>query len=280
MPTPTVAPTATVIIKPAGRALDLDLPSLWRHRDLLYFLVWRDLKVRYKQMAIGAGWAVFQPLLTMLIFTAVFSGMANIPSNGVPYPIFAFTALLPWTYFAQAVSRSGNSLVNNSDLITKVYFPRLIIPTAAVLSPLLDFAVSFLLLLGLMLWYQVQPTWGLLALPLFLLLCVATALAVSLWLSALCVKYRDVGIVIPFLIQIWLFASPVAYPVSLVPAEWRFWYSLNPMAGVIEGFRWALVGTASPDFNVMAVSAGVVVLLLVTGTAYFTKTERTFADLA
>jgi lipopolysaccharide transport system permease protein len=216
----------------------------------------------------------------MLLFTAVFSGMAKIPSDGVPYPIFAYTALLPWTYFAQALARSGNSLVNDSGLITKVYFPRLIIPIAAVLSPLLDFAVAFALLLGLMLWYHIPPTWGLLALPLFLLLCLATALSVSLWLSALCVKYRDVGIVIPFLVQIWMFASPVAYPVSLVPERWRLLYSLNPMAGVIEGFRWALVGTLSPDFRVMAVSAAVVLVLLLTGAAYFRRTEQTFADIA
>ena len=280
MPTQRAAPATTVRIKPTGRALDLDLSALWHHGDLLYFLVWRDLKVRYKQMAIGAGWAVIQPLLTMLLFTAVFSGMAKIPSNGVPYPIFAYAALLPWTYFSQAVARSGNSLVNNSNLITKVYFPRLIIPISAVLSPLLDFAVAFMLLLGLLVWYQIPPTWGWLALPLFLLLCLATALAISLWLSALCVKYRDVGIVIPFLLQIWLFASPVAYPVSMVPAEWRLLYSLNPMAGVIEGFRWALFGTDSPDFAVMTVSSAAVLILLLTGAVYFRRTEQTFADVA
>ena len=280
MGTRSAAPAATVRIRPAGSALDLDLSALWHHGDLLYFLVWRDLKVRYKQMAIGAGWAVIQPVLTMLLFTAVFSGLANIPSNGVPYPIFAYAALLPWTYFSQAVARSGNSLVNNSSLITKVYFPRLIIPISAVLSPLLDFAVAFMLLLGLLVWYRIPPTWAWLALPLFLILCLATALAISLWLAALCVKYRDVGIVIPFLLQIWLFASPVAYPVSMVPAEWRLLYSLNPMSGVIEGFRWALFGTESPDFGVMAVSAAVVLVLLLTGAVFFRRTERTFADLA
>ena len=228
MGTRSAAPAATVRIRPAGSALDLDLSALWHHGDLLYFLVWRDLKVRYKQMAIGAGWAVIQPVLTMLLFTAVFSGLANIPSNGVPYPIFAYAALLPWTYFSQAVARSGNSLVNNSSLITKVYFPRLIIPISAVLSPLLDFAVAFMLLLGLLVWYRIPPTWAWLALPLFLILCLATALAISLWLAALCVKYRDVGIVIPFLLQIWLFASPVAYPVSMVPAEWRLFVQPEP----------------------------------------------------
>ena len=276
---PELSTKPSVVIQPVRSAFDIELLSLCRSWELLYFLTWRDVKVRYKQTVIGVGWAILQPLITMLIFTALFSRMANISSDGLPYPIFAFAALLPWTYFSQAIGRSGTSLVNNAGLVTKVYFPRLIIPISAVASPLVDFAVAFGLLIAMMAWFRMVPTWSVLALPLFLLLCVTTALAVSLWLSALCVKYRDVGVVIPFLLQVWLYASPVAYPVSLVPARWRIIYSLNPMAGVIEGFRWSLLGTASPDFRVMAVSAFVVLTLLVGGTIYFKQTERTFADV-
>jgi lipopolysaccharide transport system permease protein len=215
----------------------------------------------------------------MVLFTAVFSGLAKIPSSGAPYPIFAYTALLPWTYFAQALSRSGNSLVSNSNLITKVYFPRLIIPISAVISSLVDFAAAFLILIGMMIWFRITPGWEVLTLPLFLLLCMITALAVTLWLAALCVKYRDVGVIIPFLVQIWLFASPVAYPVSLVPQKWRLLYSLNPMAPVIEGFRWALLGSPPPDMVMMGVSTIVVMLTLYGGLIYFKNMERTFADL-
>ena len=271
--------TPTVVIQPIRGLFDLDLMSLYRSWELLYFLTWRDVKVRYKQTVIGIGWAVLQPLITMVIFTALFSGVAKIPSDGVPYPIFAFAALLPWTYFSQAVARSGTSLVNNAGLITKIYFPRLAIPLSAVLSPLVDFGVTFGLLVALMAWYQIVPGWALLTLPFFLLLCATTALAVSLWLSALCVQYRDVGVVIPFLLQVWLYASPVVYPVSVVPEKWRTLYSLNPMAGVIEGFRWSLVGTDSPDFGVIAVSALAVLILLFSGVIYFKHTEQTFADI-
>jgi lipopolysaccharide transport system permease protein len=259
--------------------LSLGLGAVWHYRELLYFLVWREVKVRYKQTVIGAGWAILQPVMAMLIFTVIFGSFAKIPSEGLPYPVFAFTALLPWTYFAQALSRSGTSLVGNANLITKVYFPRLIIPFAAVLAPAVDFLLSFLVLLGLMVWFGVTPTWGVLALPLFLLFTIMTALAMGLWLAPLNVKYRDVGHTIPFLVQVWMYASPVAYPVSLVPEQWRPLYSLNPMAGVIEGFRWALLGKASPDFVVMAVSAAMVVTLLMGGLVYFKKMERTFADV-
>jgi lipopolysaccharide transport system permease protein len=269
----------TVVIQPMRSPFDLDLVALYRSWELIYFLTWRDVKVRYKQTAIGLGWAVLQPVVTMLIFTALFSRIAEMPSDGVPYPIFAFAALLPWTYFSQAVGRSGTSLVNNAGLVTKVYFPRLAIPISAVISPLVDFAVAFGLLFVMMAWYGIAPGRSVLALPVFLLLCVATALAVSLWLSALCVKYRDVGVVIPFLLQVWLYASPVVYPVSMVPARWRVLYSLNPMAGVIEGFRWSLIGTGSPDFTVMGASAVVVLILLVGGTIYFKQMEQTFADV-
>lgn len=257
----------------------LDLAALWQYRELLYFLVWRDVKVRYKQTAIGATWAILQPLMTMIIFTAIFGYFAKIPSDGLPYPIFAYTALLPWIYFATALSRSSGSVVSEAHLISKVYFPRVILPLAGTVSGIIDFVVAFVLLLGMMIWYGIMPTWGLVALPLFLLLALATALAVGLWCSALNVRYRDVGHTVPFLTQCWMYASPVAYPVSLVPENWRFLYSLNPMAGVIEGFRWALLGKQGPDFGVMAVSAVVVAVLLIGGLVFFKHMERTFVDV-
>jgi len=268
-----------LVIQPSRVWFHLDLAALWQYRELLYFLVWRDLKVRYRQTAIGATWAILQPLMTMVIFTVIFSHFAKIPSDGLPYPIFAYTALLPWTYFASALSRSSSSVVAEAHLISKVYFPRAVLPLAGTVSGIIDFAVAFVLLLGMMIWYGIMPAWGLLALPLFLLLALATALAVGLWCSALNVRYRDVGYTIPFLTQCWMYASPVAYPVSLVPENWRFVYSLNPMAGVIEGFRWALLGKHGPDFVVMAVSTVVVALLLVGGLVFFKHVERTFVDV-
>jgi lipopolysaccharide transport system permease protein len=275
----TASAKPSVVIEPTRSAFDLDLRSVYRSWELIYFLAWRDVIVRYKQTIIGIGWAVLQPLVTMLIFTALFSRLAQIPSDGVPYSIFAFTALVPWLYFAQAVGRGGTSLVNNASLVTKVYFPRLAIPIAAVISPLVDFAVAFALLLVMMVWYGIQPGWNVLALPLLLVWCVTAALAVTVWLSALSVKYRDVGVVIPFLLQVWLYASPVAYPVSSVPAAWRPIYSLNPMVGVIEGFRWSLLRTASPDFTAIGVSAVVVVVLLAGGIVYFKQSEQVLADI-
>jgi len=268
-----------LVIQPSRVWFRLDLAALWQYRELLYFLVWRDLKVRYKQTAIGATWAILQPLMTMVIFTVIFGHFAKIPSDGLPYPIFAYTALLPWTYFASALSRSSSSVVAEAHLISKVYFPRAVLPLAGTVSGIIDFAVAFPLLLGMMIWYGIMPAWGLLALPLFLLLALATALAVGLWCSALNVRYRDVGYTIPFLTQCWMYASPVAYPVSLVPENWRFVYSLNPMAGVVEGFRWALLGKQGPDFVVMAVSTVVVALLLVGGLVFFKHMERTFVDV-
>jgi lipopolysaccharide transport system permease protein len=270
---------SAIIIRPGGGLFHLELKAIWDYRELLYFLIWRDVKVRYKQTAIGAGWAIFQPLMTMTIFTVVFGNFARIPSDGLPYPIFAYAALLPWTYFAQAIGRSGVSLVGSANLISKVYFPRLIIPLSAAVAPLVDFAIAFVILLAMMAWFGIAPTWGVLALPLFLLLALATALAVGLWLSALDVRYRDVGHTIPFVVQIWMYASPVAYPVSLVPERWRLLYSLNPMAGVIEGFRWALLDKGNPDFGVMTASAVVVMALLLGGIVYFRQMERTFADV-
>jgi len=272
-------PAPTVVIQPSKGLLHLDLKAVWQYRELLYFLVWRDVKVRYKQTAIGAGWAILQPVMTMLIFTVVFGNLARIPSDGVPYPVFAFAALLPWTYFAQALSRSGNSLVGNASLITKVYFPRLLIPVASAVTPAVDLLFSFVPLVGLMIWFGIRPTWAVLALPLFMLLAFMTALSVGLWLSPINVRYRDVAHTIPFLSQFWMYASPVVYPVSLVPGKWRLLYSLNPMAGVIEGFRWALLATGRPDFRVMTVSTAAVLLLLLGGIVYFKRMDRTFADV-
>jgi lipopolysaccharide transport system permease protein len=269
----------TVIIQPRRSLFDLDLQAVWYYRELLYFLTWRDVKVRYKQTVIGAAWALIQPLMTMIIFTVIFGKFAKIPSDGFPYPVFAYTALLPWHFFSQAITRSGTSLVHSANLISKVYFPRLIVPIAAALGPLVDFAVAFVVLLGMMAWFRITPSWGILALPLFILLALLTALAVCLFLSALNVKYRDVGHTIPFLVQFWMYASPVAYPVSLVPEKWQLLYSLNPMVGVIEGFRWALLGKSSLDFAVMAVSTMVVMILLFGGIIYFRQMERTFADV-
>ena len=236
----------TVVIEPRKGLVHLDLKAIWEYRELLYFLVWRDLKVRYKQTVIGAGWAILQPLMTMAIFTVVFGTFAKIPSDGIPYPIFAYSALLPWNLFANSLSRGGTSIVGNAQLISKIYFPRLLLPLSGILSPIVDFAISFVILVIMMIWFGTVPGWGVLALPLFLLLALLTALAVGLWLSALNVRYRDVGYAIPFLIQLWMFASPIAYPVSLVPEKWRMLYSLNPMVGVIEGFRWALLAEGKP----------------------------------
>ncbi len=268
-----------VVIEPRRGLFHMDLGAVWEYRELLYFLVWRNVKVRYKQTVIGGAWVILQPLLTMMIFTVIFSYLAKIPSDGLPYPIFAYTALLPWTYFSQALSRGGGGLVGSANLISKVYFPRLIIPLASVATPLVDLLLSFLVLVGLMVWYGIAPSWGVLGLPLFLLLALMTALAVGLFLAALNVKYRDVGYIIPFLTQFWMYASPVIYPVSLIPEQWRLLYSLNPMVGVIEGFRWALLGMAHPDFTAIAVSTVVVVALLLGGIVYFKHMERTFADV-
>lgn len=268
-----------IVIRPSRGRARLDLRSLWSYRELLYFLVWRDVRVRYKQTVIGAGWAILQPVLTAAIFTVIFGYFAHIPSDGLPYPLLAYTALLPWTYFSQAVTRSGVSLVGNANLITKVYFPRLIIPLAAVATPAVDFALAFVVFCGLMGWYRVEVTWSIVWAVPFFLLAVAAALAVGLWLAPLNARYRDVGHAIPFLTQVWLYASPVAYPLSLVPEQWRTIYAINPMVGVIEGFRWALLGTAAPDFGVIGVSATVVLILLSGGIVNFKRLERSFADV-
>lgn len=274
-----VSADPTVVIKPDRGLFDLELKALWEYRELLYFLVWRDVKIRYKQTLIGAGWAILQPVMTMVVFTVVFGKFAKISSDGLPYPIFAYAALLPWNLFSHSLTRGGASVVGNAGLVSKIYFPRLILPLSGVLSPMIDFAISFLILAVMMIWYGILPGWGVFTLPLFLLLATLTALAVGLWLAALNVRYRDVGHAIPFLAQLWLFASPVAYPVSVVPEAWRWLYSLNPMAGVIEGFRWALLGRQSPDLAVIAISSLTVIALLLAGIVYFRYTERTFADV-
>ena len=268
-----------MIIRPSRNWVALNLRDLWLYRELLYFLTWRDIKVRYKQTVLGAAWAIIQPFFTMVVFSVFFGRLAQVPSEGVPYPIFAYCALLPWNYFAGALDRAGNSLVGSANLITKVYFPRLVVPLSAVLAGLLDFAVAFVVLIGMMLFYDIVPTMAVLALPAFILLATVTALGVGLWLSALNVQYRDVRYAIPFLVQFWLFASPVAYSSSLVPEQWRALYGLNPMAGVVEGFRWALLGTGQSPGPLLAVSAGVSIALLVSGLYYFRRMEKTFADV-
>lgn len=262
-----------------GGLSGLQLREIWAYRELLVFLVWRDVKVRYKQTALGAAWVILQPLLTMTVFTLFFGTLAKVPSDGMPYPLFAFAGLVPWTLFAYALTESSGSLVANQNLITKVYFPRLIIPLASVLAGLVDFAISFTVLLGLMLYYGVVPTVYVLTIPLFVALAVMAALSVGIWLSALNVEFRDVRYTIPFLTQLWMFVTPLAYASSLIPERWRLVYGLNPMAGVVEGFRWALFGrTAAPGF-LLAVSATVVVILLLGGAYYFRRMERTFADV-
>lgn len=266
-------------IRPSRGWVSLRLKDIWEYRELLYFLVWRDIKVRYKQTVLGVAWAILQPFMTMVVFSIFFGRLAKVPSDGMPYPVFAFCALLPWQLFANALTASGNSLVANQQLITKVYFPRLIIPISAVLAGLVDFGISFLVLIGMMFYYGIVPTAAVLALPLLILLAIATALAVGLWLSALNVQYRDVRYTIPFLTQFWLFATPIAYPSSLVPEALRTLYGLNPMVGVVEGFRWALLGKTDGIGPLVIVCALVVVILLFGGLVYFRRMERTFADI-
>ncbi len=259
--------------------LTFGLKELWDYRELLYFLVWRDVKVRYKQTVIGAAWTVIQPLVTVVIFTLVFQNFAKMPSDGIPYPLFSFTALLPWNFFARALNSSILSLVGNANLITKVYFPRLVLPISAILSGLIDFGISFLFLLGMMIWFGFMPGWGVLAVPLFLLLAVLTALSIGLWLAVINVRYRDIGQATSFFIQLWLFVSPVAYPLSVVPEKWRLLYSFNPMTGVIEGFRWALLGNPMPSLVPIAISIAMVIALLFGGIRFFRRMEETFADV-
>jgi lipopolysaccharide transport system permease protein len=271
--------TPSLTIEPPGRWQALDLGEIWHYRELVYFLTWRELRVRYKQTFFGGSWAVLQPLLTMVVFTIVFSRLINVSSQGIPYPVFSYAALLPWTFFATAMARGGNSLVQDPNLLSKVYFPRLALPLASVSAMLVDFGIAFVILLAMLVYYGIVPGAAVLTLPLFLALAYLTALAVAVWLSAINVKYRDITYVVPLLSQFWLFLTPVAYPITLVPDEWRLVYGLNPMVGVVEGFRWALVGTESAGAGTLLVSTAVVLVLCVSGLFYFRRTEREFADV-
>jgi lipopolysaccharide transport system permease protein len=266
------------MIRPSQGWASLRLQELWEYRELLYFLIWRDIKVRYKQTALGALWAVIQPFCMMVVFSLFFGRLARIPSDGIPYPIFAYSALLPWMFFSKGMTDSANSLVGSANLITKVYFPRLLIPMSSVVSGVVDFCIAFVILIGMMIFYGIYPIAAIVLLPAFLLLALVTSLGVGLWLSAMNVQYRDVRYAVPFLAQFWLFATPVAYPSSLLSEPWRTLYGLNPMVGVVEGFRWALVGTHPPG-SMMALSALISILLLISGAFYFRRVERTFADV-
>ena len=267
------------VISPSKGWLSLNLKEVWEYRELLGILARRDVSVRYKQSIVGIGWAVIQPLLTMLIFTIIFGMFAKLPSDGLPYPIFSYCALLPWTYFARSLGDSSDSLVGSSHLITKVYFPRLILPLSKVFSGLIDFAIAFAILLGMMAWYRIAPTKGLLALPLFIGIAMLAALGVGTWFTALNVRYRDVKFVVPFLIQFWMYASPVAYSTSIIPEKWQWIYGLNPMVGVIEGFRWAMLGKAAPSITLLLIPSLIIFAILISGLYYFKKMEKTFADI-
>lgn len=269
---------AVTRITPSRGWVALKLREVWEFRELLYFLVWRDVKVRYKQTALGAAWAVIQPFLTMVVFTLFFGRLAKIPSDGIPYPIFSYTALLPWTYFAQALNQASQSLVGSANLIRRVYFPRLVIPTSGVIAGLVDFSIAFTVLAGMMVYFRIELTPRIVLVPVFVLLAALTALGVSLWLSALNVKYRDVRYIVPFLLQVWLFATPVIYPSSVLPEKFRPIFALNPMVGVIEGFRWTLLG-AKPPSAMILISVAITITLLITGAFYFRRVEKTFADV-
>lgn len=268
------------LIIEAGRTERHYWADLWRYRELFYFLAWRDILVRYKQTAIGVAWALVRPLLTMVVFTVVFGTIAKLPSGGVPYPIMVFAAMLPWQFFANSLAEASNSLIGNANLISKVYFPRLIIPSSAVITSFVDFLISGAILAGLMVWYRFVPGWRIVTLPLFIAIAFAAAMGIGLWLTALNVKYRDFRYIVPFIVQFGLYISPVGFSSSVVPEKWRLLYSLNPMVGVIDGFRWAILGgTASINWPSFILSNGLVALFLVTGIWYFRRTEKTFADV-
>ncbi len=272
-------PRRKLIIEKRSSRFDMNWSELWEYRELGYVLIWRDITVRYKQTAIGIAWVLLQPLIAMLIFTAVFGKMAKMPSDGVWYPVFSLTALLPWMYFSQAVTRAGESVVQNSRIVGKIYFPRLWLPLATVVSPLVDFALSLVLLFGLLIYAGMPFTWKVITLPAFILLAMFTAMGLCFFTSALHVKYRDVGHAIPFVMQIWMYLTPIVYPVSLVPDQWKWLYGLNPMVGVVEGFRWALLGQTSPDPVVMIESIVMLCAVIAAGLVYFRKMERQFSDI-
>ena len=284
---PSTSQEEIIYLRPSRGWTAVNLLDVWRYRELVYFLIWRDIKVRYKQTALGAAWAIIQPFFTMVVFTIFFGRLAGVPSDGVPYPVFSFAGLLPWGLFSKALSDAGRSMIANRSMITKVYFPRLVIPLASVLSGLVDFGIGFVVLIGMIVYYnnipvsetQITPTAAIITLPLFVLLALVTALGVGLWLSALNVLYRDINYILPFLTQFWLFVTPIAYPSSIVPEQYRWLYALNPMTGVVEGFRWALLGVDTAPGPMLAVSSTIAVLLLVSGLFYFRRMERTFADM-
>ena len=266
-------------VEPSKGWVPLKLKELWEYRELLYFLTWRDIKVRYKQTVLGAAWAIIQPFFTMVVFSLFFGRLAKIPSDGVPYPIFSYAALVPWAFFANGLNKASNSLVGNANLIKKVYFPRLAMPIAAVFSGIVDFVLAFIVLFGMMLYFGIVPTINVIWLPFLLMLALITSLGVALWLSAMNVQFRDVRYIIPFLTQFWLFATPIAYPSSLLSEPWRTLYGINPMVGVVEGFRWALLGTETSPGPIIIVSSLVALALLIGGAFYFRRMEKTFADV-
>lgn len=266
-------------IRPDRGWLDLDLGAVWRFRELLQVLVMRDLQVLYKQALLGAGWAILQPVFAVIIFSIIFGFIVRMPSEGVPYPLFAFAGVLPWTYFAEAVRRSGVGLVTDAELVRKIYFPRLIMPLANVVSPLVDFCIAFVVLLIVMAFYGIAPNVKMLVIPFLMIVAALLALSIGLWLAPINVRFRDIKHTLPFMIQIWMYASPIVYPLSLVPEQWRVLYSLNPMVGVIEGFRWAVFGQGEPNFMALGMSAGIIVVLLAGGLVFFRRMERTFADV-
>lgn len=268
-----------VVIQPSHGWSALGLREMWKYRELLYFMIWRDIKVRYKQTALGAAWAIIQPFVTMVVFSLFFGRLAGVPSDGVPYPIFSYTALVPWTFFANGLALSANSLVNSANLVSKVYFPRLIVPTATILAGIIDFALAFVVLIGMMFVYGIVPTINVIWLPVFLLLALVTSLGAGLWLSALNVQFRDVKYIVPFLTQLWMFLTPIAYPSTMLPEPWRTLYGINPMAGVVEGFRWALLGTEMTVGPMIIVSIIAATVLLFSGAFYFRRMEKTFADV-
>ena len=275
-----ISDNASVIrIEPTSGWISLKLKEVWNYRELMYFLIWRDIKVRYKQTVLGAAWAIIQPFFTMIVFTIVFGRIAKIPSDGIPYPIFSYAALVPWTLFASGLGRASNSMVGSSNLIKKVYFPRLCIPIAAILAGLVDFFLSFLMLIAMMFYYGITPSLNVIWLPLLILLALTTSLGVSLWFSAMNVKFRDIGYIVPFITQIWLFMTPIVYPSSLLSEPWKTLYGINPMAGVVEGFRWALLSTDTAPQPIIIVSSLVAFTILIGGLMYFRRMEKTFADI-
>ena len=268
-----------ILLRPSKGRVSLNLRDLWIYRELVYFLTWRDIKVRYKQTVLGAGWAILNPVINMIVLSIIFGNLAGLSTEGYPRPVFTFAALLPWGLFSKALTDAGRSMLANRTMITKIYFPRLIIPLSSVLGGLADFGIAFLVLLGMMAFYKIYPTARILTLPFFLFMAIVTALGVGLWLSALNVLYRDVGYILPFLTQFWLLVTPVAYSASEIPAQYQFLYALNPMAGVVEGFRWALLGSPTAPASAMAISFGISLIVLISGVYYFRHMEKTFADM-